>query len=121
VIGGQTGQDNATGFKADVFRYDPSTNTWVTVAPLINQPRSHTAAATFTYNGRIYVLGGEGPGRIPLGNVESYDPVTNKWSSLTSMPGTRSSGIANVIGNSLIFTTGYNGTFRGETWIGDFA
>ena len=62
----------------------------------------------------------EGPGRLPLNNVESYDPAANKWSSLTSMPGTRSSGIGNVIGNSLIFTTGYNGTFKSDTWIGDF-
>ena len=121
MVGGQTGQDNATVFKGDVYRYNPSTNTWTSVAPLINQPRSHIAAATVVFNGKIYVLGGEGPGRIPLSNVESYDPASNKWSSLTSMPGTRSSGIGNVIGNSLIFTTGYNGTFKSDTWIGDFS
>jgi N-acetylneuraminic acid mutarotase len=121
VVGGQTGQDAATVWKSDVYRYNPATNSWTTMASLINQPRSHTAAATLAYNGKIYILGGEGPGHLALSNVESYDPATNKWSSLSNLPAPRSSGIAEVIGNSLIFTTGHYGTFKPDTWIGDFS
>jgi N-acetylneuraminic acid mutarotase len=121
AVGGQTGQDNASVFKSDVWSYDPSTNKWTTVASLINQPRSHIANATFVQNGKILTLGGEGPGRVALNNVEQYDPSTNKWTSLKPLPQIRSSGVAATFGDEIIFTTGYNGAFKADTWLGTFA
>jgi len=121
AIGGQTGQDNLSVFKGDVWRYDPGSNKWTTVASLINQPRSHIAAASFAYNGKIIVEGGEGPGRVALRNVEEYDPSTNKWSSLTPLPGGRSSGIGVNLGDGrIMYTSGYSGFFESQTWIGTF-
>ena len=120
-IGGQTGQDAASVFKSDVWRYEPATNKWTTLPSLPNQPRSHIASATFDYNGRIYALGGEGPGRIALTSVDTYNPSTNSWTSLAPLLAGRSSGIAAVFGDKLIYTTGYNGAFKGDTWIGTFS
>jgi len=121
VVGGQTGQDNLSVFKSNVYEYTPSTNTWKEVAPLLNQPRSHIANATFVYNGRIVVAGGEGPGRVALSNVEAYDPGSNTWSALTNLKAARSSGIGALWGDHFIFTTGYNGAFKSDTWLGTFA
>jgi N-acetylneuraminic acid mutarotase len=120
VVGGQTGQDNLSVFKSNVYEYTPSSNTWREVAPLINQPRSHIANATFVYNGKIVVEGGEGPGRVALSNVETYDPSTNQWTALTNLKAARSSGIGAVWDDHLFFTTGYNGAFKSDTWLGTF-
>jgi N-acetylneuraminic acid mutarotase len=120
VVGGQTGQDNLSVFKSNVYEYTPSSNSWREVAPLINQPRSHIANATFVYNGKIVVEGGEGPGRVALSNVETYDPSTNQWTALTNLKAARSSGIGAVWDDHLFFTTGYNGAFKSDTWLGTF-
>jgi hypothetical protein len=120
AIGGQTGQDNLSVFKGDVWRYDPTINSWRTVASLINQPRSHIAAASFAFNGKIVVEGGEGPGRVPLRNVEQYDPALNKWVALSPLPAGRSSGIGVSLGDRLFYTSGYSGVFNNQVWIGTF-
>jgi N-acetylneuraminic acid mutarotase len=120
-IGGQQLQDANTIFKGDVWRYDPSTNKWATMASLPNQPRSHINGSTVVYKGHIIAMGGEGPGRVALNNVESYDPATNKWTSLSPLPSGRSSGIGGVFGDKLIFNGGYSGQFNAQTWIGTFS
>jgi hypothetical protein len=66
-------------------------------------------------------MGGEGPGRVALRNVEAYDPATNKWTSLAPLPAGRSSGIGAVFGDKLIFNGGYSGKFETQTWVGTFA
>jgi N-acetylneuraminic acid mutarotase len=122
AVGGQTGQDNLSVFKGDVWRYDPTTNKWTTMASLPDQPRSHIAAATFVYNGEIITEGGEGPGRVALNYVQEYDPATNTWSNLTPLPGGRSSGIGVNLGNGdIMYTSGYSGFFDSQTWIGSFS
>jgi N-acetylneuraminic acid mutarotase len=122
ALGGQTGQDNLSVFKGDVWRYDPSTNKWSTMASLPGQPRSHIAAASFAYNGEIITMGGEGPGRVALNYVQEYNPATNTWVSLTPLPGGRSSGIGVNLGNGdIMYTSGYDGFFSNQTWIGTFS
>lgn len=125
AVAGQTGQDAASVFRKNVYRYDPSTNVWTEVASLINQPRSHAAAATFVHNGKIIIAGGETDSGTPgvpllLRNVESYDPATNTWSSLAPLPQARTSGVAASFGDRIIFACGQSGGFRGETWVGTF-
>ena len=95
------------------------------MANLLSPPRSHAAAATFVHNGRIIIAGGETHGSEPgklalLRNVEAYDPASNSWSVLTSIPLARTSGVAGSFGDKIIFNGGYNSGFKGETWIGTF-
>jgi N-acetylneuraminic acid mutarotase len=120
VLGGQQLQDNNSVFKADLWRYDPATNQWTAMASLIYPPRSHIASATMVRNGHIIIAGGEGdPNRAQLAYVDSYDPSTNAWTRLTSLPGTRSSGIGVTLpDNRLFFTSGFNGLFRSDSWVG---
>ncbi|NJB85024.1 N-acetylneuraminic acid mutarotase [Lewinella marina] len=64
-----------------VHRYDPYTDSWERLAdlPFVN---SHTEPSTFAYNGKIYVLGGQGQ---ESRKVCEYDPETNTWKILTDM------------------------------------
>lgn len=92
-----------------VERYDPATNRWSLVAPL-GVGRSDLAVATGK-DGRIYALGGQftvvtsyqpynpvtksgakGSGSGQLTNAaEVYDPATNRWSAIASLPLARAS------------------------------
>jgi N-acetylneuraminic acid mutarotase len=67
--------------------------------------------------GETYAAGGQGTSR-PMANVEVYDPGTNTWTAVTSLPATRKSGVAASIGDQVIFSIGYfNTTFYTNTWI----
>ena len=68
-----------------VERYDPSNNTWATVAP-VPTARWGLAAATGG-DGCIYAIGGiTGPPGTILNVVEAYDPGSNSWTTVAPMP-----------------------------------
>jgi hypothetical protein len=50
------------------------------IAPM-KHPRGVFDAATI--DGRIYVVGGEGPNRVPRNDGEVYDPGAMMWSDLS--------------------------------------
>jgi N-acetylneuraminic acid mutarotase len=54
----------------------PPGGPWSTLAPML-QPRSEMAIAEM--GGKVYVIGGYPPGRIPSNVVQVYDPATNSW------------------------------------------
>lgn len=102
VIGGRLGaafitRASNTGI---VEEYDPATDQWGSLkAPMIT-PRS--AVAWDTYQGRIYVAGGEersdGPWQRTFRAVEAFDPRNNVWTSLPTMTFPRH-GLAGAIVN----------------------
>ena len=55
-------------------RYDPHTDTWTSVTPMLTK-RCRLGAATL--NGKLYVCGGY-DGHTFLQTVEMYDPITDK-------------------------------------------
>jgi N-acetylneuraminic acid mutarotase len=106
AIGGQQFQDSNAIQRADVQVYDPATDRWTTRAPL-PLARSHITSSTFVRDGRILVLGGLGPGNRTINRVDSYNPVTNTWTQLTSLPNNRVSGVADALPDGrIIFSTG---------------
>ena len=69
------GRDPSETILSAVERYNPATNTWLSVASL-NVPRlSHEV---INAGGLIYSVGGANAGG-PLVGVETYDVVTNTW------------------------------------------
>ncbi len=69
--------------------YDPATNAWRSRAPILT-PRGGLGSGTL--GNRIQVFGGEGPSGTPQGTYrqnEEYDPRTDTWRSLASMPNPR--------------------------------
>jgi MYXO-CTERM domain-containing protein len=79
-----------------VDAYTPTTDSWSAVAPM--PTTLEFLAAVGGKDGRIYVMGGSHPdqslatrGPTPVGTFDAYDPRTNVWVALPSMPTPRDS------------------------------
>ena len=86
VVGGDPGEN-------DFAVYDPATDEW-TILPDMPTGRQHMGAAAVA--GKFYAVGGRtalGAGLGNLATLEVYDPATQQWSELDSMPTARG-GIA---------------------------
>ena len=70
----------------DWYRYDPALDEWEQMASLPAQGR--VAGTQFSYNGKGYVLSGQGENHnmIPEGEFWQYDPDLNEWSAMPSHP-----------------------------------
>ena len=81
------GEDIAAGGKqtSTVEVYDIATDKWTSngVAPM-PLPLDHAASAT--YNGKIYVVGGFLNGKVPTDKVFIYDPKLNQWTEGKPLP-----------------------------------
>lgn len=118
AIGGEIGPDEAASNQSEVDRYDPATDTWTRVADL-PAPRSHTNAATFVLNGKIWCVGGEIAHNAPANTVWSYDPAVNKWSRHTNLPNPRRAMVALPVNGKIVATGGWvNGVQTDQTWVG---
>jgi N-acetylneuraminic acid mutarotase len=109
VIGGRVGAafiSEATDISA-VEEYDPATDKWS--SPRSRMPTARSALGSGVMNGRIYVAGGEFQDPHMMATfkaVEAYDPATDVWSIMPSMPVSRHGLAAGVIGNRLILVGG---------------
>ena len=85
-----------------VEEYDPATNTWGGVKQRMPTPRSGGGYAT--YNGLIYIGGGEWISRDLMASfraLEAYEPATDTWTLLPALPGTVHGNAMAFIGNKL--------------------
>ena len=102
VIGGRTGHGfilSATNTDV-VEEYNPVNDTWS--VPKERMPTARSGGASGSDGRRIYVAGGEVTTKDLVGafkSVEAYDPVTNSWLTLPSMPMPRH-GIAGAVINN---------------------
>ncbi len=109
VIGGRVGAA-FIGLATDISvveEYDPATDKWS--APRARMPTARSALVSGVYDGRIYVAGGEYQDTRMMATfraVEAYDPASNSWSVMPSMPVSRHGLAAGVIGNRLILVGG---------------
>jgi N-acetylneuraminic acid mutarotase len=86
----------------NLYRYDPVTNTWATLAPA---PRSHSnQAVAGVIGGKLYVTGGGSFG--DLKRLDVYDPATNTWKALSPSPERRVHGGGAVLGGKLYVMLG---------------
>ncbi|MGH2375984.1 MAG: Kelch repeat-containing protein [bacterium] len=93
-----------------VERYDPATDTWTTLAPMPKALNHLNAAAV---GGKIYVLGGMIPTPVTdypwfaVGDSYVYDPATNAWSTIASMPlGTQRGASAVAVSGTKVYLAG---------------
>ena len=109
VIGGRTGQAfilSATNTDV-VEEYNPASNMWS--IPKERMPTARSGGASGTDGRRIYVAGGEVTTTELVGAfraVEAYDPATNSWMALPSMPMPRHGVAGAVIGNRFHLVSG---------------
>ncbi len=124
AIGGAIRHDPYQIDIADVHRYDPSSDSWTTVAPL-PFARSHAEPSTFVRDGRILVIGGRSrpTGTEASASVTEYDPATNRWTGLAPLPRGRVAPIAALIGDRVLVAAGGDAGAlprSKESWIGQF-
>jgi N-acetylneuraminic acid mutarotase len=109
VIGGRTGHGfilSATNTDV-VEEYNPISNTWS--VPKERMPTARSGGASGTDGRRIYVAGGEVTTKELVGAfraVEAYEPATNSWITLPSMPMPRHGVAGAVIGNRFHLVSG---------------
>ena len=85
-----------------VEEYDPATNTWGGVKQRMPTPRSGGGYAT--YDGRIYIGGGEWISRELMASfraLEAYEPATDTWTVLPALPGAVHGNAMSFVGNKL--------------------
>ncbi|XP_076253824.1 kelch-like protein 5 [Rhynchophorus ferrugineus] len=92
--------------------YDPHTNKWTLTAPL---PRRKGCVGVATANGHLYVFGGQdAPANNPTASrfdcVERYDPVSDTWTTVSTMSGKRDAVACAPFGDKLYAVGGYDGT-----------
>jgi N-acetylneuraminic acid mutarotase len=109
VIGGRTGHGfilSATNTDV-VEEYNPVADMWSGLKERMPTPRS--GGGWGTDGRRIYVAGGEVTTRELVGvfrGVEAYEPATNSWTTLPSMPMPRHGVASAVIGNRFHLVSG---------------
>src|SRR2546427_423405 len=93
VIGGRVGGAFVSIGSSNVGiveEYDPAADAWG--APRARMPSARSAMSSGTWGGKIYVTGGEGQDYVTMftfRTLEAYDPASNTWATLPSMPVSR--------------------------------
>lgn len=90
-----------------VEEYDPANDAWGSARA--RMPSARSAMASGVYEGRIYVTGGEGQDAQRMYTfraLEVYDPASNTWAVLPSMPVSRHGLAGAVVGNRLHMVSG---------------
>ena len=126
VIGGRIGAANVANLISSgtdvVEEYDPATDRW---RPMAKMPTARSGQGWGTYQGRVYVLGGELRDYhmdAIFRDVEAFDPAANEWLRLQPMPTARHGVNVTVIGNRLHAIGGHvafdgTGEHNGDTGI----
>ena len=115
VIGGRVGSAFIPiGSNTDIVEvYDPAINQWGALRQ--RMPHGRSAVACGTYNGKIYVAGGEVQSTESMAvyrALEAYDAATNTWAILPSMPVGRHGLSGAFLDNGFHLMTGQ--VFNGE-------
>jgi len=93
----------------DFYRYDPYSDAWIQLANFSSEAR--VAGTQFSYNGKGYILSGDGDdhGPLPSGEFWEYNPSNDSWNQLQSHPGGAIWAPGNfVIGCDVYFLLGQN-------------
>lgn len=101
AIGGVVGGNPVSTVEA----YTPASDTWSTKAPM---PTARGYPTIAVVSGIIYAIGGYGGSsvsKVSLSMVEAYDPTTDTWSTIASMPTARYS-LAATEENGVVYAIG---------------
>jgi hypothetical protein len=99
----------------DFYKYDPAIDTWTQLANFPSEAR--VAGNQFSFNGKGYIISGDGDDHSPLSSGEfwQYTPSNDSWIQLPSHPGDALWAPGTfVIGCDVYFLLGLNannGTF----------
>ncbi|WCL50981.1 kelch repeat-containing protein [Leptospira sp. GIMC2001] len=104
IVGGTGSNKQPVGA---IDAYDPIENRWYDAITTVPTPRIN--AQILSFNKKIYVIGGitvTGVTTITSNLTEVYDPFTNTWTTMNSMPTTLQGGVAGAVGDSIYIIGG---------------
>jgi len=103
-----TGLGHGSQIYKNWFSFKPTTGEWTKMADIPGQAR--VAGTQFSYEGKGYVLSGDGHNHSSMetGEFWSYDPVSNSWTELPPHPGRSRWAPASFIINGEVYLI--NGT-----------
>lgn len=87
-----TGYSVSTPAMSDMYKYDPSQNTWTAIASI---PVARVSGTAFSIGQKGYVLIGDhtsNQGNNPSNDVWEFNPVNDSWTAKTSLPATPRGG-----------------------------
>jgi N-acetylneuraminic acid mutarotase len=108
VAGGQLERSESTTNQVRVDVYNPTNNTWSRAADM-PVARGHIESSFLSVNGRLIMLGGSvngGNSGLASSDVYAYDPISNSWLKMKSLPAGRKSPIAGYSNGRLYLATG---------------
>ncbi|XP_077296164.1 kelch-like protein 12 [Arctopsyche grandis] len=88
-------------------RYDPASNSWISLAPMLSNRYNHEIAAIAN---EIYIIGGQLDGANYVNTMEVYNINQNKWTVAPPMKEKRGNFAAVTLGDHIYAIGGYNGT-----------
>jgi hypothetical protein len=96
--------DNGGTVRPEV--YDPATNRWSLMPPMLHDRQGHSA--TLLANGLVLVSGGTDSSRVGgvTATAELFDSATNRWSLTGSMAVARSGHTATLLKNGKVLVVG---------------
>lgn len=100
----------ATDHSNQTWKYDISTNTWSRMANMTN---ARSSFPLVNYHDQLYAIGGMTGtstwNRLAIDYVERYDPITDTWTNLSSLPVGIFGSDAVVYNDEIVIVGGYNG------------
>lgn len=101
VVGAMSATALSPVASAEIF--DPQTNRWLPAADMPGERSAHTA--TRLANGQVLVVGGYGAGDLPSATALTYDPATDRWTSVAA-PSARAEQTATLLLDGSVLVAG---------------
>ena len=123
AVGGSHLYNETSGNDSQVDAYNPATNKWTQVASLpITWGSNETT--TLTVNGKIVLVGGQTNGGydgVYLNFVAEYNPATNSWSQIGTLPEANEGESATYVAGKLYVADGtvdnLGGWSQDQVWV----
>jgi N-acetylneuraminic acid mutarotase len=123
ALGGTHGHDRTQNDLKACECFEPATGKWSEIANLPDG-RSHFEGSTIIHDGRIVIIGGRcnssTPVRNVVGDLLEYDPKTDAWSAVGTMPeNVLAPSAAIIAGRIVVIGGGLNNPrpLTGNTWV----
>ena len=118
AVGGEFGHDKIHDQQSLLHYFDSTADRWVRLANM-PVPKSHAESSTFLLDGKIIFAGGQSSPQVPTSSVYAYDPATNHWSALASLPAARQGTTVQKVGDYFVVAVGGVQTYQPQntTWV----
>ncbi len=105
VVGGTTGNFGSIALDTGEV-YDPSTNTWTSVANTMSSPRGNFPAVAVLPNGNVLIAGGGDSSGNPVASADIYNSATNTFAPAAPMGTARELTMARTLPNGKVLVVG---------------